>query len=76
MTYGEAKLWLPNQEMASYFVQTLHIEFQARPVNRRGTAFERAPQKTTSERFTCQHEPEWLRANPTREEPTHTSYDD
>jgi hypothetical protein len=27
MTYGDAKLWLPNLEMALYSVQTLHIEF-------------------------------------------------
>ena len=27
MTYGDAKLRLPNSEMALYFVQTLHIEF-------------------------------------------------
>jgi hypothetical protein len=36
MTYGDAKLWLPNPKMALYSVQTLHIEFNARPVNRRG----------------------------------------
>jgi len=76
MTYGEAKLWLPNPEMALYSVQTLHIEFHARLVNRSGTALERAPQRTASKRFTHQHEPVWLGADPTREEPTHISYDD
>jgi len=29
-------LWLSNLEMSLYSVQTLHIEFQARPVNMRG----------------------------------------
>jgi len=29
MTYGDAKLWLPNPKLALYSVQTLHIEFQA-----------------------------------------------
>jgi hypothetical protein len=43
VTYGEAKLWLPNLEMALYSIQTLHIELQARPVNRRGVAPEGAP---------------------------------
>jgi len=36
MKYGDAKLRLPNPKMALYSVQTLYIEFQARPVNRRG----------------------------------------
>jgi hypothetical protein len=44
MTYGDAKLWLPNLEMTLYSVQTLHIEFQTLPVSRRGA------QGETSER--------------------------
>jgi hypothetical protein len=36
MTNGDAKLRLPNLEMAVYFFQTLDIEFQVRPVNKRG----------------------------------------
>jgi len=68
MTYGDTKLWLPNLEMALYYIQTLHIEFQARPMNRRGTQGEtskRAPQRIASERFARQHKPFWLKADPT-----------
>ena len=79
MTYGDTKLRLPNLKMALYSVQTMHIEFQARPVNRRGAqgeTSERAPQRTASKRFARQHEPVWLGANPTHEAPMHTSYDE
>jgi len=65
--------------MALYSVQTLHIEFQAQPVNRRGAQGEtskRAPKRTASERFACQHEPVWLGADTTHETPMHTSYDE
>ena len=60
MTYGDARLWLPNLQMALYSVQTLHIEFQARLVNRRGApgeTSERAPQRITYEEFARQHKP-------------------
>jgi len=65
--------------MTLYSVQTLHIEFQARPMNRRGAqeeTFERAPERTASERFARQHKPVWLGADPTDEAPAHTSYDE
>jgi len=70
MTYGDTKLRLPNSEIALCSVQTLHIEFQARPMNRRGA------QGETSERFARQHEPVWLGADSTREALAHTSYDE
>ena len=79
MTYGDAKLQLPNPEMALYSVQTLHIEFQAWPMNRRGAQGETsewAPQRIASEKFARQHEPVWLEADSTREVPVHTSYDE
>ena len=79
MTFGDTKLRLPNPEMALYSVQTLHIEFQPRPVNRReaqGETSERAPQRIASKRFARQHKPVWLGADPTREAPAHISYDE
>jgi len=60
MTNEDAKLRLPNLEMALYSIQTLHIEFQARLMNRRGAqgeTSERAPQRTASESFARQYEP-------------------
>jgi len=79
MTYGDTKLWLPNPEMALYSVKTLHIQFQARSMNRRGAqgeTSERAPQRTASERFAHQHEPVWLGADTTQEALMRTSYDE
>ena len=79
MLYGVTKLRLPNPEMALYSVRTLHIEFQARLVNRRkaqGETSERAPQRTASERFARQYDLVWLGADPTHEAPAHTSYDE
>ena len=79
MTNEDAKLRLPNLEMALYSIQTLHIEFQARLMNRRGAqgeTSERAPQRTASESFARQYEPVQLRADNTQEALAHTGYDE